>query len=270
MNSLLFRPTNERQNRTHTPPIPNNALFKLTFNAFFYHVWDERNRRIFRSETRPPFQVLSIIRLEVRLKASMFNKSVVDTDYNRQFIDKWCLDAQFVVPRFISCYWLKPSNRCVMLNTDGSLCDDFAGFGAIIRNEDGEVQAAAAGSSSPISVAVHELQGLEIGLRLAFLHGFHRIQVGVDSKQVIAYVQRLATPPWIAIPIMRSIWHMIRGLEEFSIQHVYRETNRAADHLASLYPSAVFVEITPSSFAEDLKKIIFYDKAGKAYPRCIS
>ncbi|OVA10842.1 hypothetical protein BVC80_7575g7 [Macleaya cordata] len=160
----------------------------------------------------------------------MFNKSVVDTDSNRQFMDRWCPEAQFVVPRFISCYWLKLSNGCVMLNIDGSYTD-------------GEVQDAAVGSSSPISIDVHELQGLEVGLRLASLHDFRPIQVGLDSKYVIAYVQRLATPQWIAIPIMRSIWHVICGLEEFSIQHVCRETSRAADHLASSYSFAVLLKL---------------------------
>ncbi|OVA20356.1 hypothetical protein BVC80_157g173 [Macleaya cordata] len=120
-----------------------------------------------------------------------------------------------------------------------------------------------------LSIAIHELQGLEIGLRLTSLHGYRRIQVGVDSSAVVVYVNRRVTPPWMAIPIMHSIWHMICGLEVFSIQHAYRKTNRAADHLASLYPSADFVKIIPSSFAEDLKKIVFDDMIGRAYPQCI-
>ncbi|OVA04232.1 hypothetical protein BVC80_1403g18 [Macleaya cordata] len=184
-------------------------------------------------------------------------------------MDHWRLDAHFILPCILYCTWLKPSNSCVMINTDGSMCANIASFEAIIRNDKGVVQAVAAGSSTPTFIAIHELQGLEIGLRLASLHSYRRIQVEVDSSAVVAYVNRRVTPPWMAIPIMRSIWHMIRGLEVFSIQHVYRETNRAADHLASLYPSTDFVEIIPSSFAEDLKKIVFDDMIGRAYLRCI-
>ena len=48
---------------------------------------------------------------------------------------------------------------------------------------------------------------------------------------------------------------------------MYREANRAADFLSKVLPSAKFLEIVSSSFAEDLKKIVFDDKAGRIYDR---
>ena len=48
---------------------------------------------------------------------------------------------------------------------------------------------------------------------------------------------------------------------------MYRETNRAADFLSKLLPTVRFIELVPSSFAEDLKKIIFEDKSGRVYDR---
>ncbi|OVA14100.1 Ribonuclease H domain [Macleaya cordata] len=242
---------------------------KLTFNAFFYHMWAERNRRVFRSESRTPSQVLQGIRSDVRLRASGFEKSLSDTDYNRQFMARWGLDACFSVPQLINCYWKKPFSGFVMINTDGSLNGDVAGFGAIIRDEEGNVLAAATGSSPPKTIILHELQGLETGLKLAHMHKFRNVQIGTDSMAVLSYVQRSINPPWVAITVLRNIRRMIQSFESFHICHIYRETNEAADHLASLYPTSGFLEVIPSSFAEDLKKIIFDDKNGKAYPRCV-
>ncbi|OVA07501.1 hypothetical protein BVC80_39g4 [Macleaya cordata] len=76
-------------------------------------------------------------------------------------------------------------------------------------------------------------------------------KVGTDSKIIISYVTHVVDPPWIAIPIMRYIHQMIEALDFFEIQHIYRDTNMVADHLAGMEPSVEFLEIIPSSFAED-------------------
>ncbi|OVA01154.1 Ribonuclease H domain [Macleaya cordata] len=200
----------------------------------------------------------------------MIDKAIPDTDINRQFMLRWSLDSIFMTPQPIVCQWMKPSQGSVIVNIHGSLLDNVAGFGVIIRDDEGKVLAVDAGSLKPKSITVHELHGLEMGLRLAISSDFRSLQVGMDSTTVITYVQQSVVPPWATIPIMQSIRQMIRGLDYFQIQHIYHETNRAADHLASLYPSAEFLEIVLSSFVEDLKKIIFEDKSGKAYYRCIS
>ncbi|OVA01778.1 Ribonuclease H domain [Macleaya cordata] len=184
-------------------------------------------------------------------------------------MDRWGLNARFQVPQMITCYWLKPSPGFMMINTDGSLNDGATGFGAIIRDEEGDALTAVVGSSVPKTITYHELQGLEAGLRLTASHNYRNVQVGTDSITVLSYFQQPIDPPWIAIPIMRRICKMIQNLKSFQIQHIYRQTNRAADHLASLYRTSDFLEIVPSAFAEDLKKIVFDDKVGKAYYRCI-
>ncbi|OVA17092.1 hypothetical protein BVC80_9047g51 [Macleaya cordata] len=112
-----------------------------------------------------------------------------------------------------------------MINTDGSLNCDVAGFGAIIRYEEGNGLAAATGSSPPKMIILHELQGLETGLKLASLHKFWNVQVGTDSMVALSYVQRSISPPWVAITVLRSIRRMIQSFESFQICHIYRETN---------------------------------------------
>ena len=91
--------------------------------------------------------------------------------------------------------------------------------------------------------------------------------VASDSQCVVQLLQRPTAPPWRLIGLIRRIERLRESFEGFQIQHVYREANRAADFLSKVLPSAKFLEIVPSSFAEDLKKIVFDDKAGRIYDR---
>lgn len=109
------------------------------------------------------------------------------------------------------------------------------GFGAIIRDAEGIAIAAAAGSSSHSSINIIELQGVEVGLILAENNGVRDVIVGTDSTNCVQYIKHNTPPPWQAIPIVRRIKQMIQRLNHFDIVHIFRETNRAADHLASLF-----------------------------------
>ncbi|OVA01415.1 hypothetical protein BVC80_7473g4 [Macleaya cordata] len=66
---------------------------------------------------------------DVRIKASTIELKVTDDDRNRQFIYRW----------------------------DGSLSTSSAGFGAIIRDSDGEVIAAVVRGSRPKTITFYEL-----------------------------------------------------------------------------------------------------------------
>ncbi|OVA12627.1 Ribonuclease H domain [Macleaya cordata] len=85
-----------------------------------------------------------------------------------------------------------------MINTDGSLSDTSAGYGAIIRDSNSDaIAAAAAGSTTPISITVYELQGIEAGLTLALRHNLNHVCVGTDSKVVVSIFERNGNNvPW--------------------------------------------------------------------------
>ncbi|OVA01097.1 Ribonuclease H domain [Macleaya cordata] len=207
-------------------------------------------------------------KLEVRLKFSTLDAKVEDTDHNRQLVAKWNINAVFQRHQEIRCSWKGPDEDFVQLNSDGSLNNDSGGFGAILRDRCGDAISAVAGSSRPSSVIHHELQGVEAGLKLASSYGFRKICVGSDSQTVVSYFNiTKAKPPWQEKHLWRRIQRLVHQFDTFKVEHVYRDTNRAADHLASLRPSCEFLEIIPSSFSEDLKKIIFEDKCNFVYFR---
>ncbi|OVA06141.1 Ribonuclease H domain [Macleaya cordata] len=242
---------------------------KLVFNAYVYHIWHERNNRVFNNGcTNPKGLVWKIVR-DVNLKLAAHDLKFVDTDRNRSMASNWNCNPTFTLPKCIFCPWERPEADKVMVNTDGSLKTDIAGYGAIVRDRPGNVLAAVTGSSNPRSITLHEFQGVEAGLLLAASRGLRRISVRSDSMVVVSILNSSITPPWHTRAVYHRIKMLVSRFDHCDFRHVFRETNRAADHLASLYPTAEYHEVLPSSFAEDMKKIVFEDSVGKMYRRSI-
>ncbi|OVA20171.1 Ribonuclease H domain [Macleaya cordata] len=243
-----------------------STVQKLAFNAYIYHVWFERNKCVFTTTHTNENVVINKIFEDIRLKLASHDLTLEDNDRNRQFSARWGLITEFNHTRRISCTWEKPPEGTVMINTDGSLNQTGAGFGAIIRNTEGEVLAAAAGTVSPSTITCHELQAIESGLVLANKLNLRRVTIGSDSQVVCSYFNSPSSkPPWNLIPLWNRIKRLSLNLQSLTVKHIYRETNRAADFLANTHPMVEFIELAPSSFAEDLKKIIFEDKIGCIY-----
>lgn len=70
----------------------------------------------------------------------------------------------------------------VAVNTNGSLCEEEAGFGVVICDENGASFSAITGSSVPSSVMLHELQETEVGLKLAHQNGLSKIFLDLTQK----------------------------------------------------------------------------------------
>lgn len=140
---------------------------RLILNSFIHHIRRERNSRIFTSKYSSIETVSYNITHEVWLKMSAQNLKTEDNAANREFIERWRFDCTFIVKSPIPCKWLAPKGYDVMINTDGSMNEDSAGFGAILRDTLGDPSAASYGGSPPTSVIKHELQGVEMGLQLA-------------------------------------------------------------------------------------------------------
>ncbi|OUZ99743.1 hypothetical protein BVC80_9065g13 [Macleaya cordata] len=124
----------------------DSIVKKLALNAFFYHVWAERNSR-------------------------------------------WRINATFAIQRPVACVW-KSTSACVfMINTDGSLDQNGAGLGAIIRDCSGEVIYVVVGSVDPGSITVHELQGIEAGLKMVTIHKAHFMEFRSRGGDVVAVMK---------------------------------------------------------------------------------
>ncbi|OVA05568.1 Ribonuclease H domain [Macleaya cordata] len=242
------------------------TIRKLSLNAYIYHVWGERNSRIFRREARTQYTMLHIIVEEIRLKLSVQENVIEDTPLARQILHFWDIPVTYKIHAEITCQWQEPYQGAVLINCDGSLNDISGSFRAIIRNHEGVVLATAAGIARRSTMIIYELQELEAGLRLANKYGFKRVCVGTDSQVMVSVFHKPNTKlPWTARYIWRCIKNYVNNLDFFSIKYINRQSNCAADNLASIWPTAEFMEINPGSFSEELKKIILEDKCKKVY-----
>lgn len=249
------------------------TLKKVALNATVYHIWMERNRRLYEQKFSIATELGYRIYMEIRIKFSVGTWKAADTEQNRNLMQRWNLDFQLSnsLPR--QCSWTKPPLGWHKINTDGSFrsTGDIhaakGGYGAILRDDTGDAIAACSGDCRGHSVIKHELQGILAGLKLATLHNKMRLEISTDSSTVFSYLTTQKPVSWELRHIVCRIRTELSKLEEYACKHDYRETNRAADLLASTFPNSEFIEFTPSSFAEDLKKIVYEDRVGKVYLR---
>ncbi|KAF6172343.1 hypothetical protein GIB67_024965 [Kingdonia uniflora] len=144
-----------------------------------------------------------------------------------------------------------------------SLNGGMRGYGAILRDHGGKPLVAAAGNRRAVSVPFHELQGFHICLTLALKYGYKN--VSTDATTTIWYIKSKSEPPWGARWLVKENIEMIDQMVSFNIMHIFRETNRAADHLAGMYPGVPCFEVPIEEFSEGLKKFIDEDAMGKEY-----
>ncbi|OVA00235.1 hypothetical protein BVC80_23g39 [Macleaya cordata] len=245
---------------------PDAILKKLAFNSYIYHIWAERNMRCFTEKRNSTDSVLHQIIEVVRIKFLAQNIKVPDKDRNRSLFNKWSINVNFTLPRTIQYVWNKPLSDEFMINTAGSLSQSGAGYSDILRDHIGDAIAAVSGTSRPLSITIHELQGIEAGLLLASEYSISCICIASDSKVAVSYFSsKNKEVPWRATRVWKRIQRLTKRFEICNIVHIYRETNRAADYLAKLRHTTEFLVFTPCSFAQDLKDIVFEDKMGKLY-----
>lgn len=223
--------------RSFTGNFAINIIRKLIFNSYVYHIWKERNERIFTHQHSPTDQVSWLIIQDVKLKIAAYKIDVDDTSHSRYFFKHWNIPCIFNLRVELRCHWMRPEGDAIMINTDGSLRDGLGGYGSIIRDNPGSCLMAFAGPGMAISLIGIELPGVQIGLRDAVSRGFRRAHLCLDSQDAVVLLNSYdPDPPWNVLYIWRHIVKLRRHFDWLKIEHIYRETNRAVDWLAGLYP----------------------------------
>ncbi|XP_026410367.1 uncharacterized protein LOC113305560 [Papaver somniferum] len=232
-----------------------HILNLLGLRSIILQDWDRQidwNRRVFTHKNLPACVVIFKIIEDVKYRMATCKTSMPDNNESLQ----------------IEVSWQKPGEGEVAINTDGSLCEDGAGYGSIIRNEHGTPLSAVTGSSIPSSITLHELQGIEAGLKLAHQKGLSRISLRSDSLTAIRYLKEDGSePPWTCHHVWESIKRLRLQFDYCTPSHTCREVNGAADMLAGSRPDGDFAEIHPDQFTDELKKIIMEDAMGRVYYR---
>ncbi|KAF6151671.1 hypothetical protein GIB67_043078 [Kingdonia uniflora] len=142
-----------------------------------------------------------------------------DSARNRQFMSKVNVPVKYFHKKILKCFWTRPVDGEYMINSDRSL----------------------SGSSKGVSIPYHELQGIKMGMQGAINRCIRRVCLGTDSALAILYIKGLTKPPWEARWILKDILNLISQFDQFRMIHIFRDSNKAADHLTGLYPGLGFL-----------------------------
>ncbi|KAL0313716.1 UNVERIFIED_CONTAM: putative ribonuclease H protein [Sesamum calycinum] len=165
--------------------------------------------------------------------------------------------------------WQAPSPSWFKLNTDGSSLGNpgLAGAVGIIRDSAGHVHLAYQLALGTGTSVLAELTAVWRGMELALTHGLAPLRVEVDATTVISFLQSRASGKWeVQHMIMRIV--CLQQLLVADVQHVFREANGAADHLAK---EAASLQLTRVLHHDDitgiLRGILCLDRQGVPHLR---
>ncbi|XP_057423749.1 uncharacterized protein LOC130717521 [Lotus japonicus] len=130
--------------------------------------------------------------------------------------------------------WRPPQSGIIKVNVDASVsAGSLMGYGYIARNSRGEVLATAAAKWPTAStVALAEAMALRWALQLSLDLGFFAVDVEIDSKMVVdAWSNHSRQCSYLALVVSDSVF-ISQSFHSFSLAHVLRASNMAADFLA--------------------------------------
>ncbi|KAL2321265.1 hypothetical protein Fmac_030234 [Flemingia macrophylla] len=187
-------------------------------------------------------------------------------------------DGIVVSPRNDSCrpirsvWWSAPPEDFIKINCDGAMTSNGkkAGAGGIVRDSNGAfISSFSSGLRNCGSVVEAELQAIQIGMETAICRGYKNLVVESDCHTAVQLINRGVdhTHPYHAQ--VSSIRLVAQKAQHVQWNHVFRETNSAADTLAkhglSLNPKlGVKLFRSPPPFT---LPSLFSDESGVVYHR---
>lgn len=166
--------------------------------------------------------------------------------------------------------WEKPEIGWTKLNFDGS-CKSKTGrssIGGIFRNHEAEFLLGYAESIGESNSTNAELAALRRGMELVLENGWTDIWVEGDSKSLVdMIVRKRAVRCAEAQKHLHQIYLIIPELDRFTVTHVFREGNRAADKFAQLGHHLNHPHIWRDAPPMQVTRIVDEDAQGKSFLR---
>ncbi|GLJ57123.1 hypothetical protein SUGI_1300790 [Cryptomeria japonica] len=131
--------------------------------------------------------------------------------------------------------WIPPKAGSLKVNFDGANGGNPSklGYGAIIRDEFGNFVGANFGPLGVTSNNMAEIAGLLAGLEWSAGRGFRSLEIEGDSLIVLNGIINQKFENWKLEASRPKIQGLCDSLDRYSLKHIYREGNSAADWLAN-------------------------------------
>ncbi|KAB2626098.1 ribonuclease H protein [Pyrus ussuriensis x Pyrus communis] len=122
----------------------------------------------------------------------------------------------------------------VKLNFDGSMVNQGATVGFMIRNEKGEPIIVGARFIGQNTISIVECLALRDSLWMAWSKGLSCIVVKGDLKLVIEFIRGAYSPPWRLKSILEEIRWLAGFFYDICWKHVFREVNFLVNAITSI------------------------------------
>ncbi|XP_077236540.1 uncharacterized protein LOC143878104 [Tasmannia lanceolata] len=208
-----------------------NLMWSAIPYAILWHIWNERNCRIFNGKEKSWRYIL----LDIKLAIIAWARRSGGIPYPvGAILRQW----QIVVmekkkPSQISPRWEPPPAGWFKLNFDGSALGNpvKAGTGGIIGNSEGQSIMTFSGPAGICDANEAEAKALLAGLKWYASHNLGPLIILGDSSKAIGWAKNLGGGPWHIHQILDEIQDLARKSHP-SLKHRRRTANSAVDALA--------------------------------------
>lgn len=200
-----------------------------------WHIWKGRNSSRFDSKAFNSNAIIHLVTMDLRLSSFAFGFNSAQVRSMSNFCHATCLcilPPKARIPRVVA--WHKPPNGVIKLNVDGCFKGNsgMSAAGGIFRDHSGHVLAAFGSFLGMFPIIYAELWAIYEGLRYAVLLGFSDLEVESDSTTIVSWIQSASNGSWDYIYLIARVRQILRS-HTFTIQHILREANTAADFMAN-------------------------------------
>lgn len=153
------------------------------------------------------------------------------------------------------------------MNIDGSFSSHRGGYGAAIRNSNGELIAAVAGTCPANSSLYAEAFALWRAAILAHQFGLSNLIIYSDSQLLVSMVEDESMEAWCISPLIEVSKQILSSFCSWKLLHILREGNQVADWLSKWVSDDGERIVSPSQIPPDLLPLLRKDADGYGFER---
>ncbi|GLJ54395.1 hypothetical protein SUGI_1168320 [Cryptomeria japonica] len=250
------------------------SLWLTSPSLVVWHMWKERNRNIFREEEMDVDILLYKIQVAIEeiINGKIFiSKFKYYSKWDMEMEQAWKLKqssshtqgGKSIERRKVK--WKPPPNGWKKMNFNGASKGNPGayGFGAVVRDEEGNLVGAVCGQVGFVSNNIAEIIALEEGLKWIATNDIKKVVIEGDSKVILSKIinhqfTNLRLNAWIP-----RIYGHLQKFMDYQFQHTYREGNKVADLLANhMIAGTLPVVISPANVGNrDIQQRLLEDRA---------
>ncbi|GAA0160574.1 reverse transcriptase [Lithospermum erythrorhizon] len=204
---------------------------QVTPVVILWALWEARNKA---KHVAVPYtfermrgRIMSLLTMISRANLTLLKFWTGDTDMAKK-LGAHCRPVR--INRPLPLCWEKPMNGAIKLNIDAAFKDGRGGYGGILRNDKGQLLVAMGFQGSCATALDAEIQALLICLQECVSRGHTRMQIEIDSIQLVQMVHGKIAH-WQHYNRIAHIAALLLSSHS-SLSHVFREKNMAADWIA--------------------------------------